>query len=71
MWWQVKELIYCAFDTAATHMYQPGLKLHIRNVLNYGGTAEEVMEVMELATLLSISTMDVGLEVLDQELARQ
>ncbi|KAH8712125.1 AhpD-like protein [Phaeosphaeriaceae sp. PMI808] len=68
---KVKELIYCAFDTAATHMYQPGLKLHMRNVLNYGGTAEEIMEVMELATLLSISTMDVGLEVLEKELANQ
>ena len=66
---QVKELIYCAFDTAATHMYQPGLKLHMQNVLNYGGTAEEIMEVMELATLLSISTMDAGLEVLEKELA--
>ncbi|KAH7082672.1 AhpD-like protein [Paraphoma chrysanthemicola] len=68
---KVKELIYCAFDTAATHMYQPGLKLHMRNVLNYGGTAEEIMEVMELATLLSISTMDVGLEILEKELAKQ
>jgi alkylhydroperoxidase/carboxymuconolactone decarboxylase family protein YurZ len=66
---KVKELIYCAFDTAATHMYRPGLKLHMRNVLNYGGTKEEIMEVLELATLLSISTMDVGLEVLDKELA--
>jgi alkylhydroperoxidase/carboxymuconolactone decarboxylase family protein YurZ len=52
-------------------MYQPGLKLHMRNVLNYGGTAEEIMEVMELATLLSISTMDAGLEVLEKELAQR
>lgn len=66
---KVKELIYCAFDTAATHMYQPGLKLHMRNVLSYGGTKEEIMEVLELATLLSISTLDVGLEVLDKEMA--
>ena len=51
-----KELIYCAFDTAATHLYQPGLKLHIRNVFKYGGTPEEVMEVMELATSLSLHT---------------
>lgn len=50
-------------------MYQPGLRLHMRNVLNCGGTAEEIMEVMELATLLSISTMDAGLEVLEKELA--
>lgn len=28
------------------------------------------MEVMELATLLSISTMDVGLPVLEEELKR-
>jgi alkylhydroperoxidase/carboxymuconolactone decarboxylase family protein YurZ len=49
-------------------MYQPGLKLHMRNVLNYGGTAEEIMEVMELATLLSLSTLDAGLSVLEQEL---
>lgn len=64
----MKELIYCAFDTAATHMYTPGLKLHMVNVLKYGGTAEEIFEVLELATLLSISTMEVGLEVLEKEL---
>ena len=66
---QVKELIYCAFDCAATHLYTPGLKLHMKNVLGYGGTAEEIMEVLELASLLSISTMDVGLPILEQELA--
>jgi alkylhydroperoxidase/carboxymuconolactone decarboxylase family protein YurZ len=64
---QVKELIYCAFDSAATHLYAPGLKLHMQNVLKYDGTAEEIMEVLELATLLSISTLDVGLEVLEAE----
>ncbi|KAF2475338.1 uncharacterized protein BDR25DRAFT_322593 [Lindgomyces ingoldianus] len=65
---KVKELIYCAFDAAATHLYKPGLKLHMKNVLGYGGTPEEIMEVLELATLLSTATMDVGLEVLEQEL---
>ncbi|KAF2871637.1 AhpD-like protein [Massariosphaeria phaeospora] len=66
---KVKELIYCAFDAAATHLYQPGLKLHMKNVLGYGGTPEEIMEVLELATLLSISTMHVGLPILEEELA--
>src|SRR5919199_1364104 len=28
---KVKELIYIAFDAAATHMFLPGLKLHIDN----------------------------------------
>ncbi|KAJ4298912.1 hypothetical protein N0V90_004155 [Kalmusia sp. IMI 367209] len=66
---KVKELIYCAFDAAATHLYQPGLKLHMKNVLGYGGTPEEIMEVLELASLLSISTMDVALPILDKELS--
>jgi hypothetical protein len=39
----------------------------MQNVLKYRGTAEEIMEVLELATLLSISTLDVGLEVLEAE----
>lgn len=63
----MKELIYCAFDAAATHLYQPGLKLHMKNVLKYGGMPQEIMEVLELATLLSISTMDVGLAILEEE----
>jgi alkylhydroperoxidase/carboxymuconolactone decarboxylase family protein YurZ len=67
---KVKELVYCAFDVAATHLYQPGLKLHMKNVLGYGGTPEEIMEVMELATLLSVSTMDVGLPILEEEIRR-
>ncbi|KAF2010785.1 AhpD-like protein [Aaosphaeria arxii CBS 175.79] len=65
---KVKELVYCAFDAAATHLYQPGLKLHMKNVLGYGGTPEEIMEVLEIASLLSVSTMDVALPILEQEL---
>ncbi|KAF2439599.1 Metallo-hydrolase/oxidoreductase [Karstenula rhodostoma CBS 690.94] len=68
---KVKELIYCAFDCAATHLYKPGLKLHMKNVLQYGGTPEEIMEVLELASLLSISTMDVSLPILEKELESQ
>jgi alkylhydroperoxidase/carboxymuconolactone decarboxylase family protein YurZ len=67
---KVKELVYCAFDAAATHLYRPGLKLHMKNVLGLGGTPEEIMGVLELATLLSVSTLDVGLEVLDREVGR-
>jgi alkylhydroperoxidase/carboxymuconolactone decarboxylase family protein YurZ len=63
---QVKELIYCAFDVAATHLYQPGLKLHIKNALGYGASPEEIMEVLELATLLSVHTLEVATPILEQ-----
>ncbi|KAK8201960.1 hypothetical protein M8818_005485 [Zalaria obscura] len=63
---KVKELIYCAFDAAATHLYVPGLKLHMKNVLGYGGTPEEIMEVLEIATLLSLHTCEVATPILQQ-----
>jgi alkylhydroperoxidase/carboxymuconolactone decarboxylase family protein YurZ len=47
---KVKELIYTAFDASATHMFEPGLRQHIRNALAYGATKEEIMEVFELAS---------------------
>lgn len=51
---KVKELMYCAFDAAATHLYVPGLKLHMRNALHYGARAEEIMEVLEIVSLIGI-----------------
>ena len=35
---KVKELVYCALDASATHLYVPGLKLHLRNALGHGAT---------------------------------
>lgn len=61
---QIKELIYCAFDAASTHLYQPGLKLHMRNVLRLGGRPEEIMEVLEIATLLSLHTINIAAPIL-------
>jgi alkylhydroperoxidase/carboxymuconolactone decarboxylase family protein YurZ len=49
---KVKELIYTAFDASATHMFEPGLRQHIRNALSLGATKEEVMEVFELASVI-------------------
>jgi alkylhydroperoxidase/carboxymuconolactone decarboxylase family protein YurZ len=49
---KVKELIYTAFDASATHMFEPGLRQHIRNALALGATKEEVMEVLELTSVI-------------------
>jgi alkylhydroperoxidase/carboxymuconolactone decarboxylase family protein YurZ len=64
---KVKELIYCAFDAAATHLYVPGLKAHMRNALGYGATAEEIIEVLEIATVISIHTATVSAPILLEE----
>jgi len=51
---KIKELMYCAFDAAATHLYVPGLKLHMRNAIRYGATADEIMALLEIVSLIGI-----------------
>jgi alkylhydroperoxidase/carboxymuconolactone decarboxylase family protein YurZ len=66
---KVKEFIYTAFDVSATHLYVSGLRQHIRNALDYGATREEVMEVIELASVIGIHSCTVGVPILLEELA--
>src|SRR5262245_6045895 len=66
---EVKEFSYTAFDVAATHLYEPGLRQHIRNALGYGATREEIMEVIELASLIGVHSCAVGVPILLEELA--
>lgn len=68
---KVKELIYTAFDASATHMYVPGLKQHIVNALNYGATVGEVMEVLEIASVIGIHCATVAAPILIDELRKR
>jgi alkylhydroperoxidase/carboxymuconolactone decarboxylase family protein YurZ len=60
----VKELVYIAFDTSVTHLYTVGLRLHIENALGYGATAEQIVEVMEIASLIGVKSVLVGAPLL-------
>jgi alkylhydroperoxidase/carboxymuconolactone decarboxylase family protein YurZ len=66
---KVKEFVYTAFDVAATHLFEPGLRQHIRNALGYGATREEIMEVIEIASVIGIHAATVGVPILLEELA--
>ena len=61
---KVKELIYTAFDVSATHMFEPGLRQHIRNAIGYGATAGELMEVIELASGIGVEAFALALPAL-------
>jgi alkylhydroperoxidase/carboxymuconolactone decarboxylase family protein YurZ len=67
---KVKEFIYIAIDAATTHLYEPGLRIHIRNALKYGATKEEIMEVYQLTSVLGMHTCTMGVPVLIDELAK-
>ncbi|SDH42675.1 carboxymuconolactone decarboxylase family protein [Agrococcus jejuensis] len=64
---KVKEFVYIAFDTAATHLYKPGLKLHLENALGYGATVGEILEVMEIASVIGIHAATSAVPILVEE----
>lgn len=65
---KTKELVYIAVDAAATHMYLPGVRQHIRAALEAGATAAEIMEVIELTSTLGIHAMNIGVPILTETL---
>ncbi len=66
---KVKEFVYIAFDTAATHLYVKGLKLHIENAIDYGATPQEILEIMEIASTLGVHAVTSGATILAEEAA--
>jgi alkylhydroperoxidase/carboxymuconolactone decarboxylase family protein YurZ len=68
---KMKELIYIAIDAATTHLYEPGLRQHIRNAIGYGASKEEIMEVLELVSVLGIHACTLGVPILLEEYARR
>lgn len=65
---KVRELIYVAIDVSTTHLYDPGTRIHMRNALRYGATEAELMEVMELTSVLGIHSATSGVPILVEEL---
>lgn len=66
---KVREFIYLAFDTSATHLHMAGLRVHIHNALGHGATPGEIVEVMALAAAMGLQTLALGLEILDDSVS--
>lgn len=67
---KVKEFVYIAFDVAATHLYASGLRLHMENAIGFGATAGEILEVMEIASVLGIHAVTSAVPILVEEIER-
>src|SRR5271165_6467072 len=65
---KIKELIYIAIDASTTHLYDPGLRVHVRNALRLGATKDEIMEVYQLTSVLGIHTCTLGVPALVEEM---
>jgi alkylhydroperoxidase/carboxymuconolactone decarboxylase family protein YurZ len=64
-----KELILIAINAATTHLYAPGVRRHIRNALTHGASREEILETIQLTTVLGIHACNLAVPILEEELA--
>ncbi|NUT13226.1 MAG: carboxymuconolactone decarboxylase family protein [Cupriavidus sp.] len=70
---KVKELIMVAINAATTHLYAPGARRHMRNAIRHGATREEILEVLQLTTVMGIHSCNMAIPILMEEIeaARQ
>jgi alkylhydroperoxidase/carboxymuconolactone decarboxylase family protein YurZ len=61
---KLRELMYIAIDCSITHMYEHGLRIHIRNAVRHGATRDEILEVFEIAAVLGADTYRAGMAAL-------
>ncbi|MBT2336642.1 carboxymuconolactone decarboxylase family protein [Variovorax paradoxus] len=59
-----RELLCIAIDCSVTHMYEPGLVIHIRNAIKNGAGREEILEVFHLASLTGLEGFILGAEAM-------
>lgn len=57
-------LVCIAIDVACTHLYEPGITRHAREAFACGVTPEEILEVVQLASVEGLRTLVQGARVL-------
>lgn len=65
---KVKEFVYIAIDAATHHLFEPGLRIHIRNALGHGASGAEIMTVLQLLTIEGMRSSALGARVLRDQL---
>lgn len=59
-----RELIFIALDAVAPGPFEPGLRLHIREALRHGATIEEIVEALQIASVIGVHSVTTGLPIL-------
>lgn len=64
-----KELILVAINAATTHLYAPGVRRHMQNALRAGATKEEILETVQLTTVMGIHSCNLAVPILMEEVS--
>ena len=65
-----KEMIFIAINAATTHLHGPGVRRHIQNALRAGATKAEILEVIQLTTIMGIHSMTLAAPILKEEVEK-
>ena len=65
-----KELIMIAINAATTHLYGPGVRRHMQNALKAGATRDEILETIQLTTVMGIHACNLAVPILLEEIAK-
>lgn len=68
---KIRELLLLAIDASVTHLFQWGIRAHTVTALDAGATPGEVMEVLELTSVLGVHAIDVGVPLLTEVLVEE
>jgi len=61
---KVKEFVYITIDAATHHLFEPGLRIHIRNALGHGASPAEIMTLLQLLSVEGLRSSSLGARVL-------
>ena len=65
-----KALIFIAINVATTHLWSSGARRYIQNALEAGATKEEILEVIQLTSIMGIHSMSMGVPILMEEIEK-
>ncbi len=66
----IKELILVAINVATTHLYGPGARRHMQNALRQGATPDELLETIELTTVMGIHACNLAIPIMAEEVEK-
>lgn len=66
---KTRELIMVAINAATTHLYAPGVRRHMQNAIKAGATRDEILEAIQLTTVMGIHACNLAVPILAEEMA--
>lgn len=67
---KTKELILISINAATTHLYGPGVRRHIQNALKAGASQAEILETIQLTTVMGIHSCNLAIPILLEEVEK-